>query len=73
MTGQTKKLKNTSQLESHFLNMTKLKTLKHKYCLSLGTCHKYVVQFTGPTHIIFWYAKVAKLTFLNIPVLHIIQ
>ena len=42
--------------------MTILKTLKHKYCLSLGTCHKYVVQFTDPTPTIFWYAKRAKLT-----------
>ena len=53
--------------------MTILKTLKHKYCLSLGTCHKYVVQFTDPTPTIFWYAKRAKLTFLNMPALHAVQ
>ena len=53
--------------------MAKLKTLKHKYCFSLDTCHKYVVQFKGPTHIIFWYVTRAKLTFLNIPILHTIQ
>ena len=40
-----------------------LKALKHKYCLSLGTCHKYVVQFTDPTSTIYWYAKRAELTF----------
>ena len=33
--------------------MTILKALKHKYCLSLGTCHKYVVQFTDPTPTIY--------------------
>ena len=53
--------------------MTILKTLKHKYCLSFGTCPKYVVQFTDPVPTIFWYAKRAKLTFLNMPVLHTIQ
>ena len=42
--------------------MTILKTLKHKYCLSLSTCHKYAVQFTDPTPTTFWYAKRAKLT-----------
>ena len=40
--------------------MTILKTLKHKYCLSLSTCHKYAVQFTDPTPTTFWYAKRAK-------------
>ena len=45
--------------------MTILKTLKHKYCLILGTCHKYAVQFTDLTPTIYWYAKRAKLTFLN--------
>ena len=51
--------------------MTMLKTLKHKYCLSLGKCHKYVVEFTDPSHTIFLYAKKAKLTFLNMLALHI--
>ena len=51
----------------------KIKTLKCKYCLSLGTCHKYVAKFTNPTPTKFWYAKRAKLTFLNMPLLHIIQ
>ena len=50
-----------------------LKTVKHKYCHSSGTCHKYVVQFTDPTPTIFWYVKRAKLTILNMPVLHAIQ
>ena len=50
-----------------------LKALKHKYCLSLGTCHKYVVQFTDPTPTIYWYAKRAKLTFLNMPILNTMQ
>ena len=53
--------------------MTILKTLKRKYCLSLGTRHKYVVQFTDPTPTIFWYAERARLTFLNMPALHGIQ
>ena len=48
--------------------MTILKVLKHKYCLSLGKCRKYVVQFTDPTPTIYWYAQRAKLTFLNMPV-----
>ena len=52
--------------------MAKLKALKHKYCLSLGTCHKYAVQFTDPTHTIYWHAKRAKLAFLNMPVLNTI-
>ena len=26
--------------------MTILKALKYKYCLSLGTCHEYLVQFS---------------------------
>ena len=34
--------------------MTVLKALKQKFCLSLGTCHKYVVQFTDPTPTIYW-------------------
>ena len=50
-----------------------LKTPKHKYYLNLGTYHKYVVQFTDPSPTLFWYAKRAKLTFLNMPVLHTIQ
>ena len=60
-----KKLKNTNQLEFHFLSMTILKAFKRKYCLSLGTCHKYVMQFTDPTPTVYWYAKRAKLTFYN--------
>ena len=50
--------------------MTILKAIKHKFCLSLGTCHKYVVQFTNPTPTIYWYANRAKLTFLNMPILN---
>ena len=50
--------------------MTVLKAIKHKFCLSLGTCHKYVVQFTNPTPTIYWYANRAKLTFLNMPILN---
>ena len=46
--------------------MAILKALKHKYCLSLGTCHKHVVQFTDPSHTIYWYAKRAKLTVFEI-------
>ena len=53
--------------------MTILKALKHKYCLSLGTCHKYVAQFTEPTFTISWYAKRAKLIFVNMPLLNEIQ
>ena len=53
--------------------MITLKTLKHTNCLRLDTCHKYVVQFTDPSAAIFWYAKRAKLTFLNMQVLHTIQ
>ena len=53
--------------------MTILKALKHKYCLTLGACQKYVVQFTDPTSTIHWYAKRAKLTFLNMPILNTIQ
>ena len=34
--------------------MTVLKSLKQKFFLSLGTCHKYVVQFTDPTPTIYW-------------------
>ena len=45
--------------------MTILKTLKHKYCLTLVICHKYVVQFTDPTSTIFWYAKRVQLNFLK--------
>ena len=54
--------------------MTILKALKHKFCLSLGTCHKYVPKnlHTLPTHTIHWYANRAKLTFLNMPILNII-
>ena len=37
--------------------MTIPTALKHKCCLSLGTCHKYFVQFTVPTSTIYWYAK----------------
>ena len=48
--------------------MTKLKTLKHKSGLSLGTC-----QFTERTPAIYWNAKRNKLTFSNMPVLNTIQ
>ena len=58
-----KKLKNTDQLELHFPQITKLKSLKHKSCRNLDTCHKYVVQFTDPTPAIYWSVKRAKLTF----------
>ena len=37
--------------------MTMLKALKHKYCLSLDTRHKYGVQFTKQTPTIYWYVK----------------
>ena len=50
--------------------MTILGAVKHKYCLIIGTCHKYVVQVTDTTPTIYWYAKRAKLTFLNMPVLN---
>ena len=56
-TDLTKKLKNTSQLELHFSYLTTLKSLKHESCLSLDTCHKYVVQVSEPTPTIYWYAK----------------
>ena len=52
--------------------MTILKALKHKYCLSLRTCHKYVVQFTDLIPTIYWYAKRAKLTSLDMPILNTI-
>ena len=52
--------------------MTISKALKHILCLSLGTCHKYVVQFTDPTPTMYWYANRAKLTFLNTPILNTI-
>ena len=42
-TDLTKKLKDTNWLELDFPCMIILKALKHKYCLSLGTCHKYLV------------------------------
>ena len=50
-----------------------LKPLKHKSCLSLGTCHKYAVGFTEPTPTIYWYVQRNKLTFLNMAVLNTIQ
>ena len=53
--------------------MTILKTLKHKSGLSLGTCHKHVVQFTERTPTIYWNAKYNELTFSNMPVLKAIQ
>ena len=53
--------------------MAILKGLKHKSCLSLGTCHKYVTGFSEPTPTIYWYAQRNKLTFLNMPVLNTIQ
>ena len=46
--------------------MAILKALKHKYCLSLNTCHN-SMQFIDPTPTIYWYAKRAKST-LNMPV-----
>ena len=46
--------------------MAILKALKHKYCLSLNTCHN-LMQFIDPTPTIYWYAKRAKST-LNMPV-----
>ena len=45
--------------------MTIVKALKHKSGLSLGTCHKYVVEFTEPTPRIYWYAQRNKLTFFK--------
>ena len=33
--------------------MTILTVLKHKFCPSLRTCHKYVVPFTDPTPLIY--------------------
>ena len=36
--------------------MTIPTVLKHKFCLSLVTFHKYVVQSTDPTPIIYLYA-----------------
>ena len=50
--------------------MTILKALKLKLCLHLGTCHKYVVQFTDPTPTIYRYANRTKSTFLNMPILN---
>ena len=52
--------------------MTILKSLKHKSCLSLGTCHKNV-QFTEQTPTIYWYAERNRFTFLNMPALNTIQ
>ena len=43
--------------------MTILKALKHEACLSLGTCHKYVVKFKELTPKIYWYAQRNELTF----------
>ena len=53
--------------------MTIPKALKHKSCLSLGTCHKDIVQFTEPTPTIYWYTKRNELTSLNMQVLNTIQ
>ena len=53
--------------------MTILKDLKHKYCLILGTCQKYIVEFTEQTPKIYWYVKTNKSTFLNMPVPNTIQ
>ena len=52
-----------------------LKALKHKSCLSLGTCHKHVAQLTEPTSTteFFWYAKRNKLTSLSMPVLNTVE
>ena len=52
--------------------MAILKVLKHKSFLSLGTCHKHVVQFTEPTPTIYWYGKRTKLTLLNMLVVNTI-
>ena len=41
--------------------MTILKALKHKSCLSLGTCHKHAVQFTEPTPTIYWHTGIPGL------------
>ena len=41
--------------------MTILKALKHKSCLSLGTCHKHTVQFIEPTPTIYWHIGIPGL------------
>ena len=43
--------------------MTILKALKHESCLSLGTCHKYVVKFKELTPTIRENAQRNELTF----------
>ena len=53
--------------------MAILKTLIHKSGLSLGTCHKNVVQFTERNPTIDLNAKRKKLTFSNMPEINIIQ
>ena len=53
--------------------MTILKALKHKYCLNLDICHKYIVQFPEPTPKTFWYAKRDKSTLIKVPILNTIQ
>ena len=53
--------------------MAILKALKHKCCLSLGTCHKSIMQFAEETPTIYSYAKGTKLIFLNMQVLNTIQ
>ena len=39
----------------------------------LGTCHKYVMQFTDPIRTNHWYVTRVKLTFFNMPILNTIQ
>ena len=39
----------------------------------LGTCPKYVVQFTDSTPKNYWYAKKVKVTFSNMSILNKIQ
>ena len=50
-TDQTKNTKKYILVGIALSLMTILKALKLKYCLSLGTRHKYVVQFTEPTFV----------------------
>ena len=49
--------------------MTIQKRSNINIAFNLGTCHKYVVQFTDPTPTNYWYVKRVKLTFLNTPIL----
>ena len=45
--------------------MAILKSLKYKSCLSLGTCHKYLVEFTESTRKIYWTVRRNKLAFFK--------